>query len=73
MRTRASEKVTGFGVGRDHVSITQEKIDFRGLLPSVRTEAPIILTNSKAPEIPTVFWLGFYLSDSKKKDYESHK
>ena len=30
------------------------------------TEAPIIPTNSKAPEIPTVFWLGSHLSDSKK-------
>ena len=30
------------------------------------TEAPIIPTDSKAPEIPTVFWLGSYLSDSKK-------
>ena len=30
------------------------------------TEAPIILANSKAPEIMTVFWLGSYLSDSKK-------
>ena len=30
------------------------------------TESPIIPTNSKAPEIPTVFWLGSYLSDSKK-------
>ena len=29
-------------------------------------EAPIIPTNSKAPEIPTVFWLGSCLSDSKK-------
>ena len=30
------------------------------------TEAPIIPTNCKAPEIPTFFWLGSYLSDSKK-------
>ena len=29
-------------------------------------EAPIIPTNSKTQEIPTVFWLGSYLSDSKK-------
>ena len=30
------------------------------------TEAPIIPSNSKAPEILTVFWLGSYLSDSQK-------
>ena len=31
------------------------------------TEAPIIPTNSMAPNIPTVFWLGSHLSDSKKR------
>ena len=30
------------------------------------TDAPIIPTNSKAPNIPTVFWLGSNISDSKK-------
>ena len=30
-------------------------------------DAPIVPTNSKAPGIPTVFWLGSHLSDSKKR------
>ena len=28
------------------------------------TEAPKIPTNSKAPKVPTVFWLGSNISDS---------
>ena len=36
------------------------------------TEAPIIPTNSKAPEIPTVIWLGSNHSD-RNKDHDSYE
>ena len=53
-----------------YYSITQlnnvKKNKNRGYSYLSDTEAPIIPTNSKAPEVPTVFWLGSYLSDSKK-------
>ena len=63
------------GVGQIYVPHRRYVTESVGVTPICPTERLpyIIPTNSKAPSIPTVFWLGSHLSNSKKKDHDSDK